>query len=221
MRVQLSDAECRAWIEWGEAQGFSLEKHKQSNFIAHRDNGRIAIESEDVASALFERLRPIVPAYLDGRPARGCNSNIRLYRYGQGQRFGKHIDQSNFLDGDTGVTEFTVLVYLSGQVRGGETIFYKVIGNRCAFHRSLCLQACARAQHRKRIDIANGCCASCDGLEALQDHKGEYEAARFSPRAGSALIHAHGQRCLTHEGAEVVEGLKYLLRSDVYYSMDR
>ena len=30
---------------------------------------------------------------------------------------------------------------------------------------------------------------------------------------------AHGDRCLTHEGREVTEGFKYLLRSDIVYSM--
>ena len=43
------------------------------------------------------------------------------------------------------------------------------------------------------------------------------EAFRFAPRAGAALLHAHGMRCLTHEGAEVTSGFKYLLRSDVAY----
>jgi len=29
--------------QWGEAIGFALEKHAQTSFVAHRDNGRIAI----------------------------------------------------------------------------------------------------------------------------------------------------------------------------------
>ena len=32
---------------------------------------------------------------------------------------------------------------------------------------------------------------------------GDHEALRYAPRTGSALLHAHGQRCLTHEGSEV------------------
>ena len=34
---------------------------------------------------------------------------------------------------------------------------------------------------------------------------------------GAVLLHAHGQRCLTHSGAPVTGGVKYLLRTDVVY----
>lgn len=38
-----------------------------------------------------------------------------------------------------------------------------------------------------------------------------------APKAGAALMHAHGPRCLMHEGAAVNKGVKYLLRSDILY----
>lgn len=40
----------------------------------------------------------------------------------------------------------------------------------------------------------------------------------YVPRQGAALLHGHGVRCLTHEGAVVAQGVKYLLRSDVMYA---
>mmetsp|Transcript_3407 Transcript_3407/g.5442 ORF Transcript_3407/g.5442 Transcript_3407/m.5442 type:complete len:126 (-) Transcript_3407:163-540(-) len=39
----------------------------------------------------------------------------------------------------------------------------------------------------------------------------------FSPTKGDLLLHAHGRRCLMHEGAEVKKGCKYLFRADVFY----
>ena len=39
----------------------------------------------------------------------------------------------------------------------------------------------------------------------------------YKPKRGYALLHGHGDRCLTHEGGEVKKGTKYLLRSDVMY----
>lgn len=172
----LSDDECDAWIRWGESQGFIIEKHAQTASIAHRDNGRLAVESDEIASAIFARLAPWIPAEVGGKRACGCNPNIRLYKYDAGQRFGPHIDQSNRLR-DGSVTEFTVLVYLNDAgLEGGETIFYG----------------------------SHGSAPSDDTL-------------RFRPRRGACLVHAHGLRCLTHEGSAVRKGVKYLLRTDVAF----
>ena len=106
----LTRDECTAWIAWGERIGFALEQHKQTAYIAHRDNGRLAVESDEVAAAIFARLQPWVPAHVAGRKAVGCNNNIRLYRYEKGQRFGPHVDQANQLASGA-TTEFTVLLY--------------------------------------------------------------------------------------------------------------
>lgn len=172
----LTDDECDAWIRWGEDQGFVLEKHAQTSSIAHRDNGRLAVECSDIANAIFSRLRQWIPDAVGGRRACGCNPNIRLYKYAAGQRFGPHVDQSNRL-ADGSVTEFTVLVYLNeAGLEGGETVFYGSHGSAPADDR-----------------------------------------LRFAPRRGACLVHAHGIRCLTHEGAEVQKGVKYLLRTDVAY----
>lgn len=174
----LSPAEAAAWIAWGEAKGFAIERHAQTMHIAHRDNGRLAVESDAIAAAIFERLRPWVPARIGRRVPVGCSPNIRLYRYGVGQRFGRHVDLASRL-ASGGVTEFTVLLYLSDVgdgLAGGETLFYA-------------------------------------------DHHAKEPLYRFAPCAGAALVHAHGDRCLTHEGAAVAAGVKYLLRTDLAYAL--
>ena len=171
----LTDEECEAWIAWGEAEGFALEKHAASAFVAARDNGRLAVQSQEIADAIFARLKPTLPV-VAGREAVGCNPNVRLYRYGPTQRFGRHVDGAQSLtDGST--TEFTVLFYLNDAgLEGGATVFYR------------------------------------------SHESGAGELLRFAPKRGAALLHAHGERCLTHEGAAVSRGVKYLLRTDVAYS---
>ena len=43
------------------------------------------------------------------------------------------------------------------------------------------------------------------------------ELCRVAPERGLGLLHAHGRRCLLHEGEEVRRGVKYLLRADIMY----
>jgi len=57
--------------------------------------------------------------------------------------------------------------------------------------------------------------SECVGGEtAFLDGKGKQPVA-IAPRAGMALLHAQGPRCLLHEGREVRDGVKYVMRSDV------
>lgn len=41
--------------------------------------------------------------------------------------------------------------------------------------------------------------------------------ARVAPHRGLALLHRHGRECALHEGAEVLQGTKWVLRSDVLF----
>lgn len=132
----LSGTECAAWIRHGEQVGFEDVGHPESREVAFRDNGRIEFIDERIAEKIWERLRRFIPSELsDGvGKAVGCHSKIRVYRYVKGQRFGKHIDESDEAD-DNKETGATVLIYLNGGahgtdtdgdvLRGGETVFYR------------------------------------------------------------------------------------------------
>lgn len=121
----ISPEECQAWISWGENHGFEAARQAASAGYAHRDNGRISVHSPEIAAVIFQRLRGVVPPEIDGRKAVGCSPNIRLYRYIVGQRFGKHIDESNFEEELQAWSEFTLLFYLNDEdLEGGETVFY-------------------------------------------------------------------------------------------------
>ncbi len=41
------------------------------------------------------------------------------------------------------------------------------------------------------------------------------EPVAVRPEVGMALLHKHGQECLLHEGREVKEGIKWIIRSDL------
>ncbi|CAE6394704.1 unnamed protein product [Rhizoctonia solani] len=103
---------------------------------ATRVNHRISFQSKDFAAIVYNAISPHLPPLpcsetrvSDAAPG-GCNPNIRLYKYGPGEYFGPHYDES-IRDKDTGWwSEWTVLIYVTGQedgVDGGQTVFYKPV----------------------------------------------------------------------------------------------
>jgi hypothetical protein len=182
----LLPSECLAWIRTGESVGFEQCFQRESSDYAHRDQGRLQFEDESIGMAIYSRLRPFLPPTVDGRRPFCCSSNMRLYKYCVGQRFGRHIDESNKDERTGGITVFTLLIYLNGgeettegelgeSLSGGETLFY--------------------GGHGRNTSVT----------------------VSVSPKQGQLLLHGHGHRCLTHEGAEVTSGAKYVLRTDVVY----
>ena len=191
--------ECQSWIQYCISAGFVEVDSNGSRDYAKRNQGRLQIDSTETASAIFQRLLPIIPTVLGGRRAIGCSSNIRIYRYLPGQCFGKHIDESNRDPEGRGSTQLTVLVYLNGEdstkypetvgtrtiaLLGGHTIFYHDPPSKFS---------------KKNIQKEPEVCAI------------------IIPETGKVVLHAHGDRCLTHEAAVVVQGVKYVLRTDVVY----
>jgi len=53
-----------------------------------------------------------------------------------------------------------------------------------------------------------------------KDHDGKRPALAFPPTRGICLFHGHGDECMTHEGAGVEAGAKYVLRTDVVYELE-
>jgi len=54
-----------------------------------------------------------------------------------------------------------------------------------------------------------------------KDHDGRRPALAFPPTRGVCLYHGHGDECMTHEGAGVESGAKYVLRTDVVYECEK
>lgn len=203
-RNLLDRSECDAWINHAEnAVGFESVCHAATRYIAQRECGRIQRSDWSIADALYSRMKYVVD--LVARQAEisnadtsygpiACNGNIRLYKYERGMAFGRHFDGSDEIrHGDiNGNTEITVLVYLSSCV-GGATRFYppQSTGN-------------SGGGRQKRKGTKS----------KAQEEKG---GIAFTPEAGSILLHVHGDRCLEHEADPVLQGVKYVLRTDIVY----
>lgn len=122
--------ECRAFVIYGESKGFEQTRQVATQEYAHRNQGRLSMDLEGLAEAIFQRSFPFLPAEIDNERPVGCSSNIRLYRYEAGDSFGRHVDQSD------GASKLTALIYLNMdemELQGGETIFYDAMDESQVF----------------------------------------------------------------------------------------
>ncbi|KAF2215663.1 hypothetical protein CERZMDRAFT_35062 [Cercospora zeae-maydis SCOH1-5] len=123
-----------------------------------------------------------------GGEVMGLNPNIRIYRYSKGQFFDQHYDESNN-------------VSFSPAQDSAASIPVKTTWTLLLYLTS----------------PATG----CKGGETV--FYPEPASARDAPPApvvanlevGMVLLHRHGKDCLLHEGREVTEGEKWVIRSDL------
>ncbi|KAI9504082.1 hypothetical protein GGI25_001367 [Coemansia spiralis] len=136
IRGMLDRAECDAFIQIADKHCIPAPGAPKRG-DAFRSNARWSTTSEDCARHLWKDtgMAKLLRSWQhpDGKSPVGLLENIRLYRYGPGQRFGKHYDDY-FFDSNGRRTEYTLLVYLNAvddtrfvtaaRPSGGETVFY-------------------------------------------------------------------------------------------------
>ena len=158
--------ECKDWIQKSEAIGYEPAKvgygQKQVLMTSVRNNERLIYDSEDLALALWERIKAYVPKETYLGVAIGLNERFRFYKYYPGQSFKPHQDGS-FIRNIHEWSSYTFMVYLNEGMAGGET---------------------------------------------------KFNTLSIKPATGKALVFRHE---LVHQGCEVLEGVKYVLRTDVMY----
>lgn len=118
--------ECQQYIEFSEDCGYedALLSSPQGQVLRKdiRNNQRVMLKNEHIASQLWRRAQDFVPTEFDGRAAVGVNELLRFYRYDPGQSFEWHQDFS--YQRDNGEESFyTFLIYLNEDCEGGETSF--------------------------------------------------------------------------------------------------
>jgi len=166
--------------------------------LALRVNDRFQISDPAFAERLWSgtALRELVLGYeksqnVWGGEMLGLNPNIRVYRYRPGQFFDRHYDDSNDLT-------FT----LPSANPGGEGLPVKA---KTTWTMLLYL-----------TDRSTGCVGGETVFypEAKKKGKGE-EPVVCELEVGMVLLHRHGRECMLHEGREVTQGEKWVLRSDI------
>ncbi|KAL5409175.1 hypothetical protein PMIN03_006105 [Paraphaeosphaeria minitans] len=118
----------------------------------------------------------------------GLNPNVRIYRYSKGQFFDQHYDDSNnvTLPGSPPVPARTTWTLLLYLTSPATGC----LGGETVFY--------PEPETRKK-----------------KSNEPPSEPFVVELEAGLALLHRHGAHCMLHEGREVVQGEKWVIRSDL------
>jgi hypothetical protein len=120
-----------------------------------------------------------------------CNPNLRLYKYTQGQWFGRHVDGSDVINLPSSNNNCTIV----------DGIFNKLSINT----------------KNNKVDLQTEITvlfylSTCKGGATrfhLRHGRKNSNSVSFKPEAGAVLLHVHGDNCLEHEAEPVLEGVKY------------
>jgi predicted 2-oxoglutarate/Fe(II)-dependent dioxygenase YbiX len=173
-------AQCQGFIDLSHQHAYetatiTISRSQAEQRLNVRNNQRVIYDDEQLAQILYARLSSLLPQQLHGWNLAGLNERFRFYLYENGQTFKPHYDAS-YEKNEWHSSQLSLLIYLSEDFSGGETIFYHDSGMR---------KPCVE---RRNVEI--------------------------QPKMGQVLLFEHQQ---LHEGAPVVTGQKYVLRTDVMY----
>jgi hypothetical protein len=115
--------ECTRLLAAAEEKGFGGTHYPKD----YRGNLRLLTTDLGLADALWERLRPLVPATFSQKgytwTAVGLNECWRLAKYHENDQFKGHCDAS-FMRNRDEMSMLTVNIYMNGDFEGGRTRFY-------------------------------------------------------------------------------------------------
>ncbi|OCF73332.1 hypothetical protein I204_06564 [Kwoniella mangroviensis CBS 8886] len=164
---------------------------------AERTARRGSLNSPEISTILLDLLTPYIPSlspkYASPKPI--LSPNIRVYHYPTGTYFRCHYDSPTLDPSSRRLSCWTILVYLS-DCKGGSTTFYTGTHDTGSSKKT-------KNKGKQK------------GEEEKRMGKGKVSV---EPKAGRLLLHWHGMSgggCLKHEGEEVKEGDKWVLRTDV------
>ena len=94
--LTLASNECEQLIARGEGIGFeaaTVATPAGPKMMTNvRNNDRVTFDDGELAGFLWGRIKPYLPAQIDGWTASGLNERFRFYRYDASQRFNAHRD---------------------------------------------------------------------------------------------------------------------------------
>lgn len=123
--------------------------HAQTRSIAWRDVDRVEFQSPELSTALWATGLADAMSQIPLQETMswaGLNSKWRIYRYSEHQGFGPHFDEEDTDPVTRLRSHYTLLIYLSDVVSGGETVFYRSRGREAVAVRPCAGAALVHAQ---------------------------------------------------------------------------
>ena len=186
----MDQSECNAFVKFAEGIGFEKLCSPQTREYAQRECGRISRNDWDFAGMLYQRMKPIVEQI--AREVEVPNAEpITCNGNLRLYKYEKHMSFGRHFDGSENIPKV-----------GNTEITVLVYLTSCkgGATRFYLPSSTKRSSKKKKA-------------------KDEYsDGIAFTPEAGAILLHMHGDRCLEHEADPVIDGIKYVLRTDIVYA---
>jgi len=112
-----SEEECDDLIKEANKQQWKLV----DNGIAYYH--RVILIDKSLSDKVFERVKHVIPEYINEQKIIGLNDHFRFSKYYEGGSFGKHTDGIN-IDKNGNRSMMTLNIFIDGPEEGGGTIFY-------------------------------------------------------------------------------------------------
>ncbi|KAF1916524.1 prolyl 4-hydroxylase [Ampelomyces quisqualis] len=199
IRDVLSPEECISIIAAGETVDFIPDapmrpQGEDTSVLAHNFYWII---DEAFHNKLWDRVKAFVPEVVAGKQVRGINRRFRVYRYVPGAEYRCHIDGAWPPSGIDPVTDAYQYDSSPENARQSSLFTFLIYLND---------------------DFKGG--ETTFFIPSVKE--GVINAYPIKPIMGSVAVFPHGeaQGALLHEGTGVVEGAKYVIRTDVEYDVD-
>ncbi|KAF1960322.1 prolyl 4-hydroxylase [Byssothecium circinans] len=195
----LTPDECSSIIAAGETMEFIPDapirpQGEDTSVLAHNFYW---IVDQAFHDKLWNRIKEFVPEAVTGRKVRGINRRFRVYRYVPGAEYRCHIDGAWPPSGIDPVTDAYQYDSSPNNARQSSLFTFLIYLND---------------------DFKGG--ETTFFIPSVKE--GTINAYPVKPIMGSVAVFPHGeaQDALLHEGTGVIEGAKYVIRTDVEYDID-
>jgi hypothetical protein len=196
----LYPSECSSIISAGQTVGFTpdapiMATREDTSVLAHNFYWIIDTSFHD---RLWQRVKAFIPSKVDGRQVRGLNRRFRVYRYVPGAEYRCHIDGAWPPSGIDPVDDS--YIYDSSPADAKQSSLYTFL---------LYLNDDFEAGETTFF------------MPSISDEV--MNAYPVKPVAGAVALfpHGEGKGALLHEGSGVTQGVKYIVRTDVLYDVDK